>query len=208
MVRRLLWTAAIAALYAFFWNWYGGAGKPVSQAELADFFERVDANQSANLLENEADALAFRDRIRAMVADDDGREFYMVNLDQLAEGPDAEAADRRYAETVLPLLVRRGSFPVLVTTTSSNMLGDFGEEVDRVAIVRYRSLRDFLDMISHPDLVAGVPDKEASLAHNDVFVTRPLVSLAGVRSTVALMLVFVWLIGTWIINRFFSRPAR
>ena len=142
-----------------------------------------------------------------MVADDDGREFYMVNLDQLAEGPEAEAADRRYAETVMPLLVRRGSFPVLVTTKSSNMLGDFGEKVDRVAIVRYRSLRDFLDMISHPDLVAGVPDKEASLAHNDVFMTRPVISLASVRSTVALILVFIWLVGSWIIGRFFTRRA-
>ena len=57
----------------------------------------------------------FIDNMIAMIPDDDGREFYAVNLEQLKSGDAAEQADRAYAATVIPLLFKRAGHPVFVS---------------------------------------------------------------------------------------------
>ena len=143
----------------------------------------------------------FRANIEAMLPNDDGGEFYAVNLEQLREGPEAEAADAAYARAVFPALLKRGGIPIYVGDTAGLMLGQYGAEVDRVAIVRYRSLRDMLDMNLDPGMIAGVPHKFASLDHTEVFITRATLSAVHVRLTLALVLLVIGFLGLKLIDR-------
>ncbi|MDZ4725652.1 MAG: hypothetical protein SH817_05820 [Leptospira sp.] len=118
----------------------------------------------------------------------------MINLETEKLDPNAKTSDLSYAKLVLPMLIKRGSFPIYVGSFFSTIIGDFGKGITRVAIVRYRSLRDFLDMNADPDMVKGAPFKFASLQHTEVFATKPTITLLTIRTTFASLLIFVYLL--------------
>ena len=91
----------------------------------------------------------------------------------------------------MPLLLKRGSHPVYVGAPLGNVYGDFGSSIDRIAIVRYRSLYDLVDMIADPAMSAGSRQKFAGLSKTDVIATRPIMLALSIRLTAALLLVVV-----------------
>ena len=192
-MTKAKWTllGLLAALYATFWVWYGGNGDPLSEAEAEDLLAQMEEAYGTSL--EDAPAGSILRNLTDMAPRDDGKEFYAVNLEQLKSGPEAEAADRRYAEMVFPLLFERGSHPVFVGDRAGLMLGSYGTDVDRVAVVRYRSLRDLFDMILDPAMRAGNDDKFLALVHTEVFIVRPSISFVQMRLLVGLIfLVFAF----------------
>jgi len=74
------------------------------------------------------------------------------------------------------------------------MLGEYGNEVDRVIVVRYRSLRDMIDMSMDPSMKEGRVYKYGALDHTEVFITRPTITFVHVRITLALLFLLIgWL---------------
>ena len=200
---KIGWVALLTLFYAAFWLWYGGNGKPLTEAEGQALIEQIETlHRDAGRQVNISSFLANMDD---MIAKDDGKEFYAINLETLKQGPEAEAADEAYARHVIPALIKRGSFPVYVGDRAGLMLGDYGNEIDRVAIVRYRSLRDLLDMNTDPAMIEGTPYKFDSLIHTEVFISRPSVSAVHVRLTLALLLILLgWLgirLAGWIAHK-------
>lgn len=185
-VAKTVWLGATALFYAAFWVWYGGNGDPLSEAEADALLAEMEELYGGSL-EGAARGSMLRN-LTEMAPRDDGKEFYAVNLERLKQGPEAEAADRRYVEMVFPLLFERGGHPVFVGERAGLMLGDYGADVDRVAVVRYRSLRDLFDMILDPEMQEGNGDKFASLEHTEVFIVRPAISFVQVRLIVGLLL--------------------
>lgn len=196
---KIAWVAFLLILFGAFWYWYGGTGEPLSVEEGTAMLDEIELAHAA--AGNPPSTSDFRANIEAMLPNDDGGEFYAVNLEQLREGPEAEAADAAYARAVFPALLKRGGVPVYVGDTAGLMLGQYGAEVDRVAIVRYRSLRDMLDMNLDSAMIDGVPYKFASLDHTEVFITRPTLSAVHVRFTVALLLLIIGFLGLKLITR-------
>ncbi|QLC22944.1 hypothetical protein HFP51_12565 [Parasphingopyxis sp. CP4] len=196
---KIAWLALLLILFGAFWYWYGGTGDPLSVEEGTAMLDEIEAAHEA--AGNPRSMSDFRANIEAMLPNDDGGEFYAVNLEQLREGPEAEAADAAYARAVFPALLKRGAIPIYVGDTAGLMLGQYGAEVDRVAIVRYRSLRDMLDMNLDPGMIAGVPHKFASLDHTEVFITRATLSAVHVRLTLALVLLVIGFLGLKLIDR-------
>jgi hypothetical protein len=186
---KVLWIAVLAGLFAAFWVWYGGATTPLTVAEGRGLLDRISAMHAANgTTPGHSD---FRANMERMIPLDDGREFYAVNLETAKPGPDAMAAEAAYGRIVLPELLKRGSFPIYIGQREGLMLGQYGEQIDRVAVVRYRSLRDMLEMNLAPAMTEGVPHKFAALAHTEVFITRPAFTVESVRLTLALFLILV-----------------
>jgi len=185
-VTKSVWLGAVALFYAAFWVWYGGNGDPLNKAE-ADALLAEMEDLYGGSLEGAARGSMLRN-LTEMAPRDDGKEFYAVNLERLKQGPEAEAADHRYVDMVFPLLFERGGHPVFVGDRAGLLLGDYGAEVDRVAVVRYRSLRDLFDMILDPEMQEGNGDKFASLEHTEVFIVRPAISFVQVRLIVGLLL--------------------
>ncbi len=188
MRLKLAWVAALAIFFIAFSIWYGGAGKPISNAEGKALVQQV------RQVYGDADERGFISNIEAMIPLDDGREFYAVNLETLKHGPEAEQSDRAYARIVMPLLFKRASHPVFVSRRAGLMLGQYGDEVDRVAVVRYRSLRDLIEMALEPAMKEGESYKFDALDHTEVFITRPMITFVHIRVTLALTLFLIgWL---------------
>lgn len=198
---KIAWAAFIAVIFVTFSTWYGGASKPISAEEGQILLEKVeqtfgDADESER---------GFIANIEQKIPRDDGREFYAVNLENLKDGPEAARADRAYAKIVFPLLLKRGGHPVFLSERVGLMLGQYGNQVDRVAVVRYRLLRDMIDMVLDPAMKEGEVHKFAALDHTEVFITRPTISFVQVRITLGLLLILIGWLGLrgidWLANR-------
>ena len=192
--------AVFAILYVVFLVWYGGKGKPLTQAEVDAFM--ADIKRAAGVDPNSAENHNLKE-LRELAKSDDGGEYYMLNLQKFRKkalykkggenkGGDALAADKRYNRTVIPLLVKHGGMPFFSTKVMGRFIHPEGsEDWDHVAMVRYRSRRDNLKMVVDLARKRGDKDKWAALEKTQVFPLKPLVSLITVRMTIGLILFFI-----------------
>lgn len=193
---KIGWVAILGILFLVFSNWYGGNGKPLTQEEGAELLRQLRASYS----DTSGTETGFADNIEEMIAKDDGKEFYAVNLEQLKSGDKARDADSAYARVVFPLLIKRGGHPVFVSYREGLMLGTYGDDVDRVAVVRYRSLRDLINMAKDPAMIAGSHHKFDALDHTEVFITRPTITFVHIRITLGLFLILAGWLGVRVIG--------
>lgn len=201
---KFIWVGSLTLVFVVFSNWYGGNGKPITAEEGAALIAQLRASyDTSDRTENE-----LADHLEEMIAKDDGKEFYAVNLEQTKDGENARNADRAYAQMVMPLLFKRASHPVFVSERAGLMLGKYGEEVDRVAVVRYRSLRDLLTMTVEPSMIEKSHYKFAALDHTEVFITRPFVTFVQVKLMLALILALFGWLGLSVINLVRDRRRR
>lgn len=187
---------AVTALYVAFVAWYGGRGAPMTPEESDRLFATIAARA-----QNEPNADGrLRDELRQLAASDDGNEFFMLNLIRYrpaAQYPagydfpgDALDADARYSRAIVPHLLRHGGVPVFLGEVEGRFIDAAGDPAwQRVAIVRYRSRRDLLEMVA--DLAGRdiAVHKWASIEKTHVFPVRPLFSLTFVRGGVAALLI-------------------
>ena len=194
MMATLLGIALpLVALYVLFLVWYGGNGKPLTQAEIDRFMQELGARAEG------PEGRALLDAVRTLVAGDDGKEFVMQNLVRYRPkalyppgyryDDDPRAADRRYGKAIVPHLLRHGNMMVFVARRSGTFIEPAGADPwHYVAMVRYRSRRDFLRFalaIERNDIAVH---KWAAIEKTHVFPVRPLVSLIFVRGAVAVLL--------------------
>lgn len=202
---KWIWLASLGLIYASFWIWYGGNGDPISEEEGLEMLAEIERLHGVRLEDTPEGSMTRN--LRDMLPNDDGKEFYAVNLETRATGPEAQEAEAKYAAIVMPLLLERGGHPVFLSERAGLMLGKYGENVDRVAVVRYRSLRDLLDMIADEKMVEGNAFKNASLAHTEVFITRPTITFVQVRLMVGMLLALIAIAGVAVIGRVQARRA-
>ena len=69
--------AGLAVIFVVFWVWYGGTGDPLSPDEVDELTGRMTAGAEARGAEPDTHLIG---AFRTLAAQDDGREFYMVNL--------------------------------------------------------------------------------------------------------------------------------
>ena len=189
----------LVIVYAVFWVWYGGEGDPLRPDEVDRLTGAMAEGARSRGIEPDPHLL---DAFRTLASQDDGREFYMVNLMRFREkaiypegydyDDDVEAAAARYSAAVLPALIRRGSLPILVADWQGTFLQPEGlDEWDRVGIVRYRSRRDMLEMAVALSSGGGGVHKWASIEKTQVFPAAPFVDLVFVRGAVAAVLIAI-----------------
>lgn len=203
-VVKISWIGFITVIFILFSAWYGGNGKPITSEQGAEYLKRLQTAY-ANLPPEEA---IFVENMRNMIAKDDGKEFYAVNLEKLKQGQEAQDADRAYVAVVFPQLLKRAGHPVFAGPPIGLSLGEYGNTIDRVAVVRYRSLKDMIEMTLEPAFIEGSDYKFASLEHTEVFLAKPQISFMHVRIIVALFLIVVGLSGLKLINFFGTGSKR
>ncbi|MBL0089682.1 MAG: hypothetical protein IPP44_24595 [Ideonella sp.] len=195
----------LLTLYLGFVVWYGGRGNPLSAQETERFLrvlaERAQGPEAAVLL----------DEVRALVAKDDGREFVMQNLARYRTralyppgqhfGDDPREADRRYGRAIAPHLLRNGCVPLFIARRIGSFIQPVGaDDWHYVAMVRYRSRRDFLRFAVAIEAAEISMHKWAALEKTHVFPVRPLLSLVFVRGAVAALLALVGVALAWVIR--------
>lgn len=195
---RLL-AATLAIVYGLFVWWYGGAGKPLTAEEAAHYFALLDARTHAH------PDPSLRAAMEELARNDDGREFFMVNLMNDPADPAAAAA---YNRLIIPELLKRGGHPVFIARPIGRFLEPAElEGWDQVAIVRYRSFRDLLDMITSDRAQEIEELKAGSVSKTHVFPTHVQFSFIWMRVIVAVLLVALGLVLHLALRRlaFYSR---
>jgi uncharacterized protein (DUF952 family) len=189
--------AIFILLYVAFLLWYGGRGKPLSQAEVDALL--LEMQRQAGKQEQVETESPILQQFRELTKNDDGQEYYMVNLlkfrkkalyqDGISFGNDPLAANGRYNRAIIPLLLKHGGIPVFDSLVQSRFIHpEAVDEWDHVAMVRYRSRRDMLKMAVE---IAGLGvdvHKWASLEKTQVFPVKPLFNLDLIRVMVAVVL--------------------
>lgn len=184
-----LW-GGLVLVFAAFLSWHTSFKGPLTEAEIEAQLRALEA------LPRDAEAVPFD--ILSFLRSDDGRPFYMVNLDALTAGEAAAASDQAYGQVVVLELLRRGSYPALMAMKSYVIHNDFGEKVasfDRLGVVRYRSRRDFLNLLSSERFAQNVEHKWAALDGWITAPSRPILDV-GLTLVVTLVLVSIGSIGS------------
>jgi hypothetical protein len=115
-------------------------------------------------------------RLRTWAEADDGRPVYMLNLmrynDAIIRGagiPDFKGtpkeANAYYENSVMPMLLRSGNYPVFGSETQgATLLQDkIAGDLSRILVVRYSSRRDFLNLLTDPAYAPFEPYKLMAL---------------------------------------------
>ena len=180
MRRNLVIWAALVALYGTFLFWHAPRHPPLDPTEWRMALTQADFG-----------AEALSEGVAALFDSDDGRPFYMINIldtRTVAAYPDGQFPDitegaeaaRRYGAGIIPELLRRGSYPMFLASPQATLLESISAETARfeeVGIVRYRSRRDFLDMITGAPFQSILVHKWASLEGTIVIPAVPGVAV-------------------------------
>ena len=194
MQASALIASTVVLAYVAFVLWYGGRGKPMDAAEVERFMQQLSG------LTSTAHQQELLGEVRTLVAKDDGREFVMQNLVRYRAralypagspfGDDPREADKRYGRAIVPHLLRYGNVPVFIARRSGSFIQPAGsQEWHYVAMVRYRSKRDFLRFALRIESANIAMHKWAAIETTQVFPVQPMVSLIFVRAAVAAVMI-------------------
>jgi hypothetical protein len=184
-------------LYVALLFWFGGKSRPLSQAEVDALLVEMQRRADKQALTEEASPLL--KQFRELTKNDDGREYYMVNLLKFRKkalypagsqyNDDPVAANDRYNRAIVPLLLKHGGFPVFDSVVKGRFIHpNTADDWDHVSMARYRSRRDMLKMAIEIGEKGIDVHKWAALEKTQVFPVKPLVNLMFTRAIVAVVL--------------------
>lgn len=192
------WIFGIAALlYALFLAWYQGWRAPLTPAEVDAFLARIPASVAS-----EPERLA---ALRAFLAADDGREFFMVNLVRLEPGPVVDPAGgapvpaarvlEGYTRPFLRALLLRAGHPAFFGRAAGGYLEHWRVAPDPgwsfAGMIRYRSRRDLVELVVDERFAPAHAFKRAAIACTFAFPAAPGFVAGGPRVVVGLGLALV-----------------
>jgi len=182
-------------LYLLFWFWYSARQRPLSAEDVAHFMNELRA-----CMPQQAHA-EMEVQVQRVSQGDDGRPFVMHNLVRyraralypsghpLQDQTSARGADRRYALAIAWPLLRHASLPILIARRKGGFVEPAGAQAwDYVAMVRYRSRRDFLRFALAIERAGHTVHKWAAIESTHIFPLQPLLSLFMLRTLVGLSL--------------------
>ena len=144
--------------------------------------------------------------IRRFLEEDDGREFFMLNVIRLSETDVADPVSGEmrpvrqvmagYTRMFMPALFARGGHPALAARRIGGMVDTWGlkevPEWSMMGYIRYRSRRDLAHLVCNPRFSGAHAFKFAAMPQTFNFPTRPMImTLAGPRIWVGLSFALV-----------------
>ena len=152
--------AVCLGLFLAFWFWHSPTRRKLTQPEIDRYLGAIERQ----VFLPEDDKPKVLARLRAWAEADDGRPFYMLNLmryySELRRFPGTpnfegtpEQANEFYEKKVVPLLFKRGGYPMLGGRAQGKSLMEVAPALDcwsRVLLVRYRNRRTFLSLLADP----------------------------------------------------------
>lgn len=192
----IIWTSAFI-LYAVFWLWYVGIRKALSSEEVDHYI--------TNLREYEAYRQEDLSGLRRFLEDDIGRSFTMVNSILLKDKPDMVAGVQEgdsslktlfnYHRPFMKMMLKRGGIGIFqgrVAGASFDVIGiDNAEEWQISGINRFRSRRDFMEILIHPAFHEKHELKFAALTKSIAYPVDPWFQLGGLTTVVPLVIALV-----------------
>ena len=190
--RMKIWLLP-AFFFTLFLFWYTPTGGPLSDAEVDNFIAKMERNGSP------PEAMSL---IRQFGEEDTSKHFIMINNIDYDETPgnvagaepgeNAQQLMDRYMGHMIPAMLSRGSHPVMMGPAayrSMDVIGVEGVDVwDMGGLVRYRSRRDFLEIVTDPAFSGKHHFKAAALEKTIAFPVEPDFNLGDPRLLIGLLL--------------------
>jgi hypothetical protein len=189
----------LLVIYVVFVIWYGGNGKPMTQDDKDAALQKLRATDTS---EHGQTAV---NEVRELLANDDGKEFIMQNLVRYRPravyppgfhfSDDPREADKRYGRSIMWPLLSNGNLLLFIARRTGNFIAPEGADAwHYVAMVRYRSRRDFVQFAIEANSADKFVHKWAAIEKTHVFPVKPVLSLYVVRTLVALVLLAIGLV--------------
>ena len=197
----------IVVIYAGFFFWYTDIGGKLDGEEIEFFLEKIEENASANSVD-----LIQISFIKRFMEEDTGRQFLMVNNIDIDEDPEdvegaepgesAESLLDRYMEHMYSQLLKRACHPIFAGYAihpSMDIVGIEGAEIwDQAALMRYKSRRAFMEVVTHPNMLSKHDFKVAALEKTIAYPVETALYLSDPRLLLALILI---ILGLFLQNR-------
>jgi hypothetical protein len=189
-----IWIAALS-FYGVFWFWYVGMPRPLTRSEIDAHMATV-ATSGIDVTPDQ------RAMLRRFLEADDGREFFMLNLVRINQGPvvapgapspsDARTVLDGYTRHFMPALFRRAGHPAFFGRAAGGYLEQWNVAPDPGwsfgAAIRYRSRRDMIELVVDPRFANAHDFKAAAIATTFAFPTSPGFVMIGPKIWVGLVL--------------------
>ena len=200
MKTRLISAVVFLGLYLAFLSWYDGWGMdPLTDEEIDKLVGEAEAQDSnPEELKN----------LRQLLKDDDGEEFFMLNLNryeysknEVQRGvPDAY---QKYGQAVMPMILKRAGHPIYVGEISDYLVGGDLKEGGwhEIILVRYRSRQDFINMITSDEYLIAAKHRYVGIEYAEVIPTNAILSLATPRLFILALLFLIALVADRMIRR-------
>ena len=205
-----IWVSLLV-IYAGFFLWYTDIGGKLDKEEIEFFLEKLEERTSANSADPET-YNSQKNLIKRFMEEDTGRQFLMVNNIDMDDDPEdvegaepGESAERlmdRYMEHMYAQLLKRACHPVFAGNAvhpSMDLVGIEGAEIwDRAALMRYKSRRAFMEVVTHPNMGSKHAFKVAAMEKTIAYPVETVLYLGDPRFLLALILI---ILGLFLQNR-------
>ena len=202
---------SLLVIYAGFFLWYTNIGGKLDKEEIEFFLEKLEERTSANSADPET-YNSQKNLIKRFMEEDTGRQFLMVNNIDMDDDPEdvegaepGESAERlldRYMEHMYAQLLKRACHPVFAGNAvhpSMDLVGIEGAEIwDRAALMRYKSRRAFMEVVTHPNMGSKHAFKVAAMEKTIAYPVETVLYLGDPRFLLALILI---ILGLFLQNR-------
>ena len=198
----------LGSVYIVFFFWYTDIEGALSQEEIQGFLNKHEQNIIDNRLSTNLEELQLRmDFLRRFMEEDSGRQFIMVNNIEMDPDPgdvpganSGESADEllsRYMEHMWPNLLKRASHPIFggnAIWQSMDLVGIEGAETwDQMALMRYKSRRAFMEIITHPNMMDRHDFKVAAMQKTIAYPVEPFAYFSDLRIILGMLMVIIGL---------------
>lgn len=192
----------LSVTYVVFLAWYDGWWmSPLTDSE-------VDA-YLANL-HDDSDFGEIEEQIRQLGISDDGAEMFMMNLNiykgNAGEEPTTNEDYQTYGRGVFPLLLSRASHPIYYSQGIQTLMSSrYEEHWQEVFLVRYRSRRDFISMITSDAYQEVLPYRTIGIKYDEFFPTRAVFNISSPRFIILFILAAVYTLAVLVMRRLTNR---
>ena len=198
-------------IYCTFFVWYTDLGGKLDSDEIATYLVKMQDNREAVGFSSPAEKERAREQaaiIEEFMREDSGRQFFVVNNIDMSENPqdvegaqpgeDADQLMGRYMEHMYAELFKRASHPVFLGNAVSTAIDIVGienaESWDSAALMRYKSRRAFMEIVSNPKMLGKHEFKIAALNKTIAYPVETVVYLSDPRLLLGLILIIIGLI--------------
>ena len=198
-------------IYCTFFVWYTDLGGKLDSNEIATYLVKMQDNREAVGFSSPAEKERAREQaaiIEEFMREDSGRQFFVVNNIDMSENPqdvegaqpgeDADQLMGRYMEHMYAELFKRASHPVFLGSAVSTAIDIVGienaESWDSAALMRYKSRRAFMEIVSNPKMLGKHEFKIAALNKTIAYPVETVIYLSDPRFLLGLILLIIGLI--------------
>ena len=198
----------LGAVYIGFLFWYTDMGGKLSQEEIQIFIKKHEQNIINDGVSPDSEEFQLRiDFLKRFMEEDNGKQFIMVNNIEMNKNPGdvvganpGESADQlmsRYMEYMWPNLLKRASHPIFMSNAvyqSMDLVGIEGAETwDQAALMRYKSRRTMMEIVTNPNMMNRHGFKIAALQKTIAYPVEPFGFYSDMRVIFGMLIAIVGL---------------